>query len=252
MNHSIWTISALFAVTLLLGACGKTTNSDGNVTPNPANQSGATVETKAELEAKAAKGDADAQFNLGALYHDGQGVPKDFAKAKKWFEKAATQNDVRAQFNLGVMYYMGEGIKQDYASAKKWFEKAAAVGNPRAQFNLGVMYYRAEGIPQDFTKAFDLFGRAGMQDFQEAQFNIGVMEAKGEGVPADIGKAYAWFSVARDNGNPRTDEVIKNIERALKPDQLKMVKNLAAQLKGAIEDNVQHLKIQTQAAGGLK
>jgi len=114
------------------------------------------------------------------------------------------------------------------------------------------MYYRGEGMKQDLAKAFDLFGKAAMQNFEEAQFNIGVMEAKGEGVPADIGKAYAWFSVARDNNNPRADEVIKNIERELKPDQLKIVKQLAAQLKGAIQVNMQQVKSSAEAAAGKK
>ncbi len=232
----------ILLLTLSLAACGK--NAVKN--PAPANGTGAALESLAQVEARANKGEAGAQFELGAMYHDGQGALKDFAKAKYWFEKAANNGDVRAQFNLGVMYYVGEGVKQDYAKAKQLFEKASASDNPRALFNLGVMYYRGEGLKQDLAKAFDLFGAAAMQNFQEAQFNLGVMEAKGEGVPADIGKAYAWFSVARDNGNPRADEVIKNIERELDKDQLKTVKEMAAKLRGAIEVNMQQMQASAQ------
>jgi TPR repeat protein len=133
------------------------------------------------------------------------------------------------------MYYMGEGIKQDYDAARGWFEKAAEKKNPRAEFNLGVMYYRGEGVKQDYPKAKQYFASAGGQGFQEAAFNLGVMNAKGEGGQADIGQAYAWFSLARDLGSERAPEVIKNIERALKPDELALVQKSAATLKSEVQ-----------------
>ena len=47
-------------------------------------------ETKIEAE----KGNAPAQFNLGLMYDNGRGVPKDEAEAVKWYRKAADQGDV--------------------------------------------------------------------------------------------------------------------------------------------------------------
>ncbi len=197
----------------------------------------------------AAKGDMNAQFELGALYHDGQGgVQKDFVKAKEYFEKAATQGEVRSEFNLGVMYYIGEGVKQDYKKAITLFESAAKKGNSRAQFNLGVMYYRAEGIQQDYKKAMEYFTAAAVQGFHEAQFNIGVMHAKGEGVPVNIAQAYAWFVAARDNGNPNAAEPIGNIERELKPEDLKTVQALAKQLKDELAAKAKEIAVAQAAA----
>ena len=37
------------------------------------------------------------------------------------------------------MYYAGEGVPRDAAKAKEWFEKAAAQGNADAQANLDAM-----------------------------------------------------------------------------------------------------------------
>jgi TPR repeat protein len=34
--------------------------------------------------------------NLGRLYHNGQGVPQDYAKAREWYEKAAAKGDASA------------------------------------------------------------------------------------------------------------------------------------------------------------
>ena len=43
----------------------------------------------AALSVKANAGDADAQYNLGASYYIGQGVPQDYAQAAAWYRKAA-------------------------------------------------------------------------------------------------------------------------------------------------------------------
>lgn len=87
----------------------------------------------------AAQGYADAQFNLGLMYANGEGVPQDPVKAVELFRKAASQGNVDAQNNLGVMYYAGEGVPRDNAKAREWFEKAAAQGNADAQANLDAM-----------------------------------------------------------------------------------------------------------------
>ena len=55
----------------------------------------------------AEQGDADAQFGLGLMYHDGDGVPQDGAEAVRWFRLAAGQGDAHAQLFLGQMYRDG-------------------------------------------------------------------------------------------------------------------------------------------------
>jgi TPR repeat protein len=51
----------------------------------------------AQLRAAAQSGDANAQYWLGVMYHNGQGVPQDYAQAISWFRKAAAQGDADAQ-----------------------------------------------------------------------------------------------------------------------------------------------------------
>src|SRR5215831_11281964 len=97
---------------------------------------------RVEYEKAAAKGDASAMFNLGVLYHNGQGVAQDYAKAREWYEKAAAKGNASAMFNLGVFYDHGFGVAQDYAKAREWYEKAAAKGNARARAHLEQMPIR--------------------------------------------------------------------------------------------------------------
>ena len=67
-----------------------------------------------------------AQYNLGAMYSKGEGIPQDYAEALKWYRLAAAQGHAKAQYNLGAMYGKGRGIPQDYIQALKWLTLAVA------------------------------------------------------------------------------------------------------------------------------
>ena len=41
---------------------------------------------------------------------------------------AAAQNDTHAQMVLGLMYEGGEGVKKDLATARDWYDKACKRG----------------------------------------------------------------------------------------------------------------------------
>ncbi len=81
----------------------------------------------------AGSGNAVAQFNLGNMYSEGQGVPQNEEAALKWYRKAAEQGNANAQYNLGVMYAYGRGTKKDDIEAAKWYQKAAEQGKTVAQ-----------------------------------------------------------------------------------------------------------------------
>src|SRR5206468_6802374 len=69
----------------------------------------------AEIRAGADKGDAKAQYELGAAFLLGTlGVAKDEVEAVKWFRKAAEQNYAFAQFMLGACYHDGQGVTKNY------------------------------------------------------------------------------------------------------------------------------------------
>jgi len=97
------------------------------------------------LLGNANKGDAAAQFNLGVMYDEGDGVPEDDAEAVKWYRKAADQGLAEAQSNLGLMYANGKGVPEDDAEAVKWYREAADQGLAGAQTNLGLMYANGRG-----------------------------------------------------------------------------------------------------------
>ena len=82
-----------------------------------------------KLYQKAAnQGNADAQFNLGLTYKEGQEVQQDNKMAAKWYQKAAEQGHVTSQFNLGLLYQDGKGVRQDRTNAKEWYGRACDGG----------------------------------------------------------------------------------------------------------------------------
>jgi len=106
-----------------------------------------------EWQPLAEQGDAVAQYNLGFMYDNGQGVPQDYGEAARWYRLAAEQGKASAQHNLGLLYYRGQGVPQDYTQARDWYLKAAEQGHALAQANLGVMYWMGPGVLQDYVQA---------------------------------------------------------------------------------------------------
>lgn len=94
-----------------------------------------------------------AQFMLGAMYGNGQGVKKDLEASRMWFKKAADQGHAAAQANLGLIYTNGRGVEKDDAEAVKWFTKAAEQNYAPAQSTLGLMYYQGAGVEKDYVKS---------------------------------------------------------------------------------------------------
>jgi TPR repeat protein len=163
----------------------------------------------------AEQGYADAQFNLGIMYSNGEGVPEDDAEAVKWYRKAAEQDHARAQNNLGYMYSNGRGVPQDYAEAVKWYRKAAEQDHARAQNNLGVMYSNGRGVPEDDAEAAKWRCRAAEQGDEqhikwcleiahkgsaETQYKLGELFQRGQGVEQDDDKAARWICSAAKKG----------------------------------------------------
>jgi len=83
----------------------------------------------------AEQGNALAQYNLGFMYRNGQGVLQDDAEAVRWYRLAAEQGNAIAQDNLGVMYDTGDGVLQDDVLAHMWFNIASANGLESAAEN---------------------------------------------------------------------------------------------------------------------
>jgi hypothetical protein len=160
----------------------------------------------------AGDGNADAQFKLGLIYANGQGVDKDDKQAVDWFEKAAQQGHREAQTKLGFMYATGKGVTQNDSSAVYWCYKAAEQGDAIAQYNLGQMYAKGQGVAKDSNLAFSWFSKAAAQGDAHAQYSLGEMYANGTGVPKDSKQAYELYRKAAKQGLSEAIAALKKTE----------------------------------------
>jgi TPR repeat protein len=104
----------------------------------------------------AEQGEAKAQYNLGVMFDNGQGVPQDDKQAIYWYTKAAEQGIAKAQYNLGVMFANGQGTPKNDVLAYVWWNIAAAQGHKLAEKNRGVIEGRM--TPSQIAEAQKLSG----------------------------------------------------------------------------------------------
>jgi cell division protein FtsN len=121
----------------------------------------------------AAKGEADAMFNLGQAYKLGRGVPKDLGKAETLYSKAAKLGHIRAADNYGILLFQ-TGRQQ---AAIPWLEAAADRGEPRAMYVLGVASYNGDFAPKDWVRAYALITRAAGTGLAQAITSLATMNA---------------------------------------------------------------------------
>ncbi len=156
----------------------------------------------------AAKGDANAQFNLGVMYDHGHGVPQDYVEADNWYRLAAEQGNADAQTNLGSYFRLGgHGVPQDYKEAVRWYRLAAEQGDAGAQNNLGLMYESGHGVAQDDIHAqmwYELgSSSASSEDEKKAARNRDNLAAKM--TPAQIEQAREMASRCRQSNYKACD-----------------------------------------------
>jgi TPR repeat protein len=169
------------------------------------------VRAREWYEKAAEKGFPSAMGNLGVLYHNGQGVAQDYVRAREWYEKAADEGNAEAMFNLGLLYANGQGVTQDYVRAREWYEKAAEKGFPRAMGNLGLLYHNDQGVAQDYAKACEWYEKAAANGNATAMLNLGQLYEEGWGVAQDYGKAREWYEKAADKGEPRAKAQLEQL-----------------------------------------
>jgi ankyrin repeat protein len=83
------------------------------------------------LSAKAAQGDADAQYLLGALILADLVPQSDPAQAERLFETSAGKGQARAAYALAAMHAAGD--QRDPVAAQHWLARAAELGDPVAR-----------------------------------------------------------------------------------------------------------------------
>ncbi len=195
-------------------------DTDRTVTFNPDQ-----LRAEAAVRKAANAGNAEAQFRLGVMYGNGDGVGLDYEQARSWFEKAAAQGHENASITLAWMYANGAGVDADEDRARRLYLQAAERGSAKAQYVVGTMYRFAQyGVKKDIAKAVEWYLKAADQGMATAQFALGRMLMEGKGVMRDDAAALQWLSLAHVNGSKRAEDYVKHLIKRMEPAEVQAVR----------------------------
>jgi TPR repeat protein len=166
------------------------------------------------LEYAAEKGHAVAQWKLGRMYAEGDGVTQNDLKAFQYFRSIADNHaednpdTPQARFVANAFVALGnyylEGIpqsdvKRDPARAREMFAYAASYfRDPDAQYFLARLYLDGTGAPHDPRQAARWFGLSAQKGQCEAQAMLGAMLFAGDHVPRQAARGLMWLTLAKD------------------------------------------------------
>ena len=167
------------------------------------------------LQYAAEGGHPIAQWKLGRMYANGDGVAQDDLRAFEYFSKvanahaddspAAPQAPVVANAFVALGRYYTTGIansrvKADPERAREMFAYAASYfGNAEAQFNLGRMYLDGVGMPRDPKHGVRWLGLAAQKGQHEAQAMLGQMLFNGDRLQRQAARGLMWLTLAQDS-----------------------------------------------------
>jgi hypothetical protein len=176
------------------------------------------------LKSAADSGSPKAQWKLGRMYAEGDGIKRDDAKAFELFSEVADSfadileqdcNRRDAPFVANAFVALGSylrdgipesGIKPNFDRARQMFAYAASYfGDSDAQVELAMMFYEGEGGLRDSRQAAGWAKLAADKGNVEAQALLGHLLFQGDGVGRQPVLGLMFLSIALDRSSGHDD-----------------------------------------------
>ena len=189
-------------------------------------------------------GDPLAQYDVGLMYANGEGVERSVDQALTWIRAAAEKQHASAQYLLANAYASGMGVQKNEQKALLWllrsaeggydksslklgrffenahpdvalqsYRAAAELGVAAAQLKLGQHYAQGHLTGQSWESARHWYLQAATQGEARAQCALGSMYEEGQGVPLDLNEAGAWFRQAARRGSPAAQMALQRLNQ---------------------------------------
>ena len=233
MRISERTIVALMMGTALLAApalafdCAPT-----NQPVPPASVPESAASSLSALQNAAEDGDPIAQWKLGRMYAEGNGVAQNDLLAFDYFSRIANAHSkdspsapeaqivANAFVALGRYYLAGipnSKITSDPERAREMFSYAASYfGNADAQYDLARLYLKNAGTSRDdFRHGARWLGLAAQKGQHQAQALLGQMLFDGDCLPPQRARGLMWLTLAYENAGPEESWIKESYNRAM-------------------------------------
>jgi TPR repeat protein len=172
-----------------------------------------------------------AQWKLGRMYADGDGVAQDSLRAFEYFSRIANAHAedspsapqaaivANAFVALGRYYLSGipnTKIKVDADRAREMFSYAASYfGNADAQYDLARLYLNGIGTPRDSRYGARWLGLAAQKGQHQAQAMLGQMLFNGDQLPRQAARGLMWLMLASENAAPDETWIKESYKKAI-------------------------------------
>ena len=150
--------------------------------------------------------DQDVQFVMGRCFHYGLGVDKNGEEAVKWLLKASEAGNPVAQAELAAMYHDGDVVEQDYAKAYELYHQSASLDCLAGIIGLGNLLVLGEGVHKNEELAMSLFEKAASMGSLECMIHLGRVYLDGSIVPKDIALSCKYYEMAAEKGDVGSHE----------------------------------------------
>lgn len=194
-------------------------------------QAGPSDSSLTALQYQAEGGHPVAQWKLGRMYANGDGVAQDDLRAFDYFSRIANahaedspsapqaQIVANAFVALGRYYLSGipnSKVTADPDRAREMFSYAASYfGNADAQYDLARMYLKtADASRDDFRYGARWLGLAAQKGQHQAQALLGQMLFNGDRLPRQPARGLMWLTLARDSASPDEAWIKESYNRA--------------------------------------
>ena len=139
--------------------------------------------------------DPEGMNGLASYYANGQyGIPQNHAKALELYRRTGELGNAEAYYNIGSAYYNGNGVELDKKKASYYWELAAMGGNINARHNLGGM----EGQSGNIDRALKHFMIATKSGKTGSLNNIEHLYKHGYATKDDYEKALCCYQLYVD------------------------------------------------------
>ena len=193
---------------------------------------GDTAKAIHSLEYAAEQGHPLAQWKLGRMYADGDGVAHDDLKAFDYFQRIANshaddspdmpQSRFVANAFVALGHYYLDGIPntavpQSPELARRMFAHAASYfGDPEAQFQLATLYIDGTGVTRDPKRAVPWLVLAANKGHYKSQAILGRILFNGEHGMRQRASGLMWLTVACDGPGAKEAWITELRETAVK------------------------------------
>lgn len=184
------------------------------------------------LSFAAEKGNTGAQWKLGRMYLEGDGVERNEIRAYELLSEVAnsgigdddfirprsTPYVLDALVRIGTFFSRGipnSDVKADLSQARAYYGRAAVFGNSDAQFRLAQMYQRGEGGERNPHQAAKWAKLAMDKGNNDARAFLGHLLFEGDGVTRQPLRGLTFLTVALRLADPDDTWIRRFHEQAL-------------------------------------